>query len=182
MSSQNANAFERFEYESQTVTNDRMSEYIVRQTSAKYSFPTGGSDTEVLEIDTRNHFPLLQGYISEEIPKLLVDSCGPSEENTELKQKNLQQGSVTLSAVGECIRTACDILLGIYPWNTDHLFVITDSQFMSLISSDSKKESSFSEPELWDRNVQNNTENKRKNLKSDNNLFKHDSCLKQSLR
>ncbi|GFT71094.1 hypothetical protein NPIL_329791 [Nephila pilipes] len=182
MSSQYANAFERFEYESQTITNDRMSEYQVPQTSAKYSFPTVGSDTEVLEIDTKNHFPLLQAYNSEEIPKLLVESCDPIEENTELKQKNLQKGSVTLSVVGECIRTACDILLGIYPWNTDHLFVNTDSQFMSLISSDSKKESSFSEAELWDRNVQNNTENKCKKLKSDNNLFKHGSGLSKSLR
>ncbi|GFU14065.1 hypothetical protein NPIL_48821, partial [Nephila pilipes] len=176
-----ANAFENLEYEYQTMANDRLSEYQVHQTSPKYSPPIEDSYTEVLEIDTRNHFPILQSYIPAEIPNSIVKSCDSIVESCELKRENLHEGLVTLSAVGRCIRNACNCLLGMDPCNTDHLLENTDSQFIELISSDSKQQGSFSEVKLLDGNGENNSESKREKLESEKYQFKHDSSLSRAL-
>ncbi|GFT34626.1 hypothetical protein NPIL_88381, partial [Nephila pilipes] len=125
-----ANTLERSENEYQTMTNDRMSESQVYQTSPKYSSPIKDSDTEVVEIDTRKTFPLCQDYICEEIPNLPVKCCDSREESSELKLKNQHEGSVTLSDVGRCIRNATDSLLGMDYCDSDNLLEITNSQFM----------------------------------------------------
>ncbi|GFS44276.1 hypothetical protein NPIL_45901 [Nephila pilipes] len=117
-----ANALEKFESEYQTVASDRMSESQLYQTSPKYSSPIKDSDTEVVEIDTRNNFPLCQNYISQEIPNLPVKCCDSSEESAEFNQINLQEGLGTLSAVGRCIRNACDTLLEMILGGIDHVF------------------------------------------------------------
>ncbi|GFU25056.1 hypothetical protein NPIL_248941 [Nephila pilipes] len=177
-----ANTFEKFENEYQTMANDRMSEYQVHQTSPKYSSPIEDSDTKVLEIDKRNHFPLYQGYISEEIPNLLVKCCDSSEGSSELKRENLHEGLVTLSAVGRCIRIACDTLLGMDPCNTDHLLENTDSQFIDFISFDSKQQASFSEVEMLGGNMENKSEITSEKLESEKYQFKQDSSLSRSMR
>ncbi|GFS81436.1 hypothetical protein NPIL_617061, partial [Nephila pilipes] len=175
-----ANTLERFENEYQTMANDRMSEYQVHQTSPKYSSPIEDGDTEVFEIDTRNNFPLCQDYISEEIPNLPVKCTDSSERSAEFNQKNLQEGLVTLSAVGRCIRNACDSLLGMDPWDNDNLLETTNSQFKDLISSHSKQQASFSEAELMDANVENKSESKREKLESGENQFKQGSSHSRS--
>ncbi|GFS91455.1 hypothetical protein NPIL_275691 [Nephila pilipes] len=174
------NALERFENEIQTLANDRMSENQIHQTTQKYSLQTEDSDTEILDLDTRNCFSLCQGYIHEEIPNLLDKCCDPSEESPELNRKNQQEGSVTLSAVGRCIRTACDTLLGLDFCDNDHFLETTDSQFTGIISSNSIHLATFMEPELLDRNVKKKSESKRENLRSENNLCKQDSSLSPS--
>ncbi|GFT24370.1 hypothetical protein NPIL_641331, partial [Nephila pilipes] len=176
------NALERFENEIQALANDRLSEKQVHHTTQKYSLPTEDSEMEVLEIDTRNSFSLCNGNIHEEIPNLLVKCCDPSEESTEFKRKNLQEESVTLSAVGRCIRTACDTLLRMDYCDTDHFLETPDSQFLGTISSNSIQLASFMEPELLDRNVKKKSESKLENLKSENNLRKQDSSLSPSKR
>ncbi|GFS86263.1 hypothetical protein NPIL_77011, partial [Nephila pilipes] len=178
---QHANALERFENEYHTMANEEMSEYQVHQTSPKYSLPLEDSETEVLEIDKRNKFPISQGYISEEIPNLHVKCCDPREESSEHKRKNLQDGLVTLSTVGRCIRNACDSLLGIDSCNTDQLLENTDYQLMDLISFDSKQQASFSEVELLDVNVENKNEIKSEKLESEKYQLKHGSSLFHSL-
>ncbi|GFT25547.1 hypothetical protein NPIL_637841 [Nephila pilipes] len=176
------NALERLENENQTLANDRMSETQVHHTTQRYSLLTEDSDTEIIEIDTRNCFPLCQGYIHEEIPDLLVKCYDSSNESPELKRKNLQEESVTLSAVGRCIRTACDTLLGMDYCDTDHFLETHDSQFLGTISSNSIQLASFMEPELLDRNVKKKSESKRENLRSENNVCKQDSSLSPSKR
>ncbi|GFU32375.1 hypothetical protein NPIL_458641 [Nephila pilipes] len=89
---------------------------------------------------------------------------------------------ITLSAVRRFIRTACDILLGIDSCNTEYLSETIDFQCMGLISSNSKKEASFSESELLEKNVENYFESKREKLQSENNMFKHNSSQSCSLR
>ncbi|GFT12787.1 hypothetical protein NPIL_370621, partial [Nephila pilipes] len=108
----------------------------------------------------------------------VVSKIGRSKESTEFKRKNLQEESVTLSAVGRCIRTACDTLLGMDYCDTDHFLETTDSQFMGIISSINL--ASFMEPELLDGNVKKKSESKRENLRSENNLCKQDSSLSNS--
>ncbi|GFT81412.1 hypothetical protein NPIL_391671, partial [Nephila pilipes] len=176
------NALERLENENQTLANDRMSETQVLHTTQKYSLPTENSDTEVFDLDTRNCFSSCNRNIHEEIPNLLVKCCDPSEGSLEFKRKNLQAVSVTLSAVGRCIRTACDTLLGMDYCDTDHFLDTTDSQFMGTISSNSIHLASFMEPELLDRNVKKKSESKRENLKSENNLCEQDFSLSHSKR
>ncbi|GFT56261.1 hypothetical protein NPIL_282161, partial [Nephila pilipes] len=176
------NALERFENEIQALANDRMSENQVQLTTQKYSLPTEDSDAEVFDLDTRNCFSLFNGYIHEEIPNLLVKCYDTSEESTEIKRKNLQEESVTLSAVGRCIRTACDTLLGMDYCDTDHFLETTNSQFMGIISFNLIHLASFMEPELLDRNVKKKCESKREYLKSENNLCKQDSSLSPSKR
>ncbi|GFT93012.1 hypothetical protein NPIL_103241 [Nephila pilipes] len=176
-----ANAFEKFENEYQTIENYQMLEYQVHQTSPKYSSSIEDSETEVLEMDKRNKFPLSQGYISEEIPNLHVKCCDLREESSEHKRKNLQDGLVTLSTVGRCIRNACDSLLGMNPCNTDQLLENTDYQLMDLISFDSKQQASFSEVELLDVNVEDKNEITSEKLESEKYQLKHDSSLFHSL-
>ncbi|GFT85806.1 hypothetical protein NPIL_90391, partial [Nephila pilipes] len=142
--------------------------------------PTEDSVTEVFDLDTRNCFSLCNGNIHEKIPNLLVKCIDPSEESTEGKRRNLQEESVTLSAVGQCIRTACDTLLGMDFCESDHLLETTDSQFTGIILSNSIHLASFMEPELLDRNVKKKCESKRENLRSENNLCKQDSSLSNS--
>ncbi|GFU21341.1 hypothetical protein NPIL_341931 [Nephila pilipes] len=174
------NALERLENENQTLANDRMSETQVHHTTQRYSLLTEDSDTEIIEIDTRNCFPLCQGYIHEEIPDLLVKCYDSSNESPELKRKNLQEESVTLSAVGRCIRTACDTLLGMDYCDTDHVLKTTDSPFMGTISSNSIHLASFMEPDKMDSNVKKKSESKCENLRSENNVCKQDSSLSPS--
>ncbi|GFT14739.1 hypothetical protein NPIL_321521, partial [Nephila pilipes] len=172
---------EIFENEYHTMANDEMLEFQVYETSPKYSLPIENSDTEVLEIDKKNKFPLSQGYISEEISNLHVKCCDPREEISEHKRKNLQDGLVTLSAVGRCIRNACDSLLEMDTSNTDQLLENTDYQLMDLISFDSKQQASFSEVELLDVNVENKNEITTEKLESEKYQLKQDSSLFHSL-
>ncbi|GFT42383.1 hypothetical protein NPIL_219781, partial [Nephila pilipes] len=181
MSLRCATALERSENEYKTLENDRMSEYQVHQTSPKYSSPIEDIESEVLEIDKMNDFLLFQGSNSEEITNLPVKFCDFREESSELKRKNLHEESVTLSAVGRCIRNAIDCLLGIDPCNTDHLLKTSDSQFMDLISSDSKQQASFSEVEFLDGNRENKSEITSAKLESEKYQFKHDSSLSRLL-
>ncbi|GFS34391.1 hypothetical protein NPIL_343191, partial [Nephila pilipes] len=176
-----ANAFEKFENEYQSIENDRMLEYQVHQTSPKYSSPIEYSDTEVLEIDKMNDFLQFQVSNSEEITNLPVKCCDSREESSELNRKDLHEESVTLSAVGRSIRNAIDCLLGIDPWNTDHLLITTDSHFMDLISSDSKQQASISEVEFSDGNGENKSEITSEKLESEKYQFKHDSSLSRLL-
>ncbi|GFU10069.1 hypothetical protein NPIL_454441, partial [Nephila pilipes] len=177
-----ANAFEKFENEYQSMADDRMSEYQVHQLSLNYSSSIEDSETEVLEMDTRNDFPLSQGFISEEIPNLHVKGCDSSEESCDRKRENLHEELVTLSAVGRCIRNACDILIGMDPCNTDHLLITTNSPFMDLISSDSKQQASFSEIELLDGNGENKSEITSEKAESEKYQFKQDSSPSRALR
>ncbi|GFT19472.1 hypothetical protein NPIL_209481, partial [Nephila pilipes] len=146
-----ANAFIKFENEYQSIENDRMLEYQ------------------------------FQGSNSEEITNLPVKCYDSREESSELTRKNLHEESFTLSAVGRCIRNAIDCLLGMDPCNTDHLLITTDSQFMDLISSDSKQQASFSEVEFLDGNGENKSEITSKKLESEKYQFKHDSSLSRLL-
>ncbi|GFU09564.1 hypothetical protein NPIL_402291, partial [Nephila pilipes] len=175
------NAFEKFENEYQSIENDRMLEYQVHQTSPNYSSPKEHSDTEVIEIDKMNDSLQFQGSNFEEITNLPVKCCDSREESSELKRKNLHEESVTLSAVGRSIRNAIDCLLGIDPWNTDHLLITTDSHFMDLISSDSKQRASISEVEFLNRNGENKSEITSEKLESEKYQFKQDSSLSRLL-
>ncbi|GFU43721.1 hypothetical protein NPIL_573231 [Nephila pilipes] len=175
------NAFEKFEKEYQSMANYRMSEYQVYQTSPKYSSSIKDSEREVQEIDIRNDFPHFQGYITEEIPNSIVKCCDSNVESCELKQENLLERLVTLSAVGRCIRNACDSLLGMDPYNTDHLLENTSYQFMDFISFDSKGQASVSEVEFLDGNAENKSEITSEKLESEKYQFKHDSSLSRLL-
>ncbi|GFS80405.1 hypothetical protein NPIL_457701 [Nephila pilipes] len=158
--------------------------FLIEGTSniREYSLPTKDSDTEVLELDTRNKLPLCQGYIYEEIHNSNVKCCDPSEGNAEFNQRNLQKGLVTLSAVGRCIRNAIDSLLGMDPFDSDRVLETTDSQFMELTTFDSQKQVSFLKAEVLDGNIENKSESKRENLESEKTKFKQDSILSRSLR
>ncbi|GFU44148.1 hypothetical protein NPIL_277511 [Nephila pilipes] len=248
---------ERIENNFQTIANDRMLLYPSHYSGIGDSLPTKDSDTELFAFDISDSFLQYQSPYYAEQTNFNVNCCDSTVENAELQLKNVQEESVSLSSVGRCIRTACDILLGIDPCDNDNLLgsiysqlkgaistefnfstshedasllkanilygcedyqsenncenresenkllkyddipslsmrynfsetftedETTDSEFMSLISSDSKQQASFSGADQLDGNVQKNTEIKREKLETEKYQFKHDFRLSRSLR
>ncbi|GFT43192.1 hypothetical protein NPIL_311361 [Nephila pilipes] len=180
ISLRHTNAFERHETDFHVIANDRMLLHPSHHGASRDSLSTEKSDTELLSFDISDSFSQCQGSFYIEQTNFLVTSYDFREENTEVIENYLQNESVSLSAVGRCVRTSCEILLGMDSSNTDNLLGSFDSQFEYLNSSeftslDSEKEESFSEVELLDERGQNKSESKCENRASENNLIKHDS-------
>ncbi|GFY45785.1 hypothetical protein TNIN_33591 [Trichonephila inaurata madagascariensis] len=91
-----------------------------------------------------------------------------NEKNWELQQKRYQKDSNSISVVGRCIRTACDVLQGMDYEKKNNLSESIDSQHNDFIPSEfnvfhSKKETSSCKDILSDKNkADTHTHNKHK--------------------
>ncbi|GFT12791.1 hypothetical protein NPIL_370641 [Nephila pilipes] len=179
--------FERIENDFQTLTNEQMLLYPSHYSGFEDSVPTEDSAMELFAFDKHDSFSQCQGPYYTEQTNFLVNCCDSSVENAELQVKNVQEESVSLSSVGRCIRTACDILLGIDPCDNDNLLGTIHSQSKGVISSEFNFPPSHEEASLLKANMlygsgENRSKRKCENLESENKLFKQDSIPSLSMR
>ncbi|GFY77091.1 hypothetical protein TNIN_462321 [Trichonephila inaurata madagascariensis] len=108
-----------------------------------------------------------------------------NEENWELQQKRDQKDSNSISVVGRCIRTACDVLHGMDYENNDILSGSIDSQHNDIFPSEfnvfhSKKETSSCKDVLSDKNQAdtiNTSESKCEKVALSNKPLEHNSSV-----
>ncbi|GFY61519.1 hypothetical protein TNIN_70041 [Trichonephila inaurata madagascariensis] len=94
---------------------------------------------ETQEFDTSrfHNFFQYQNQSDGEQSKLHLKCSYSNEENRELQQKRDQKDSISISVVGRCIRTACDVLHGMDSENIDFHSETMDSQYKDIFPSES---------------------------------------------
>ncbi|GFY39368.1 hypothetical protein TNIN_300691 [Trichonephila inaurata madagascariensis] len=179
--------FESFQSGFQPIDNKAMLGYTSQNTSYIDNDTIEDNFSEPQEFDTsRCHsFFQYQNQSHGEQSKLHLKCSYSNEENRELQQKRDQEDSISISVVGRCIRTACDVLLGIDHENNGVFSETIDSHYKEIFQTEpnffySKEETLSRKDELLHKNEANRIdkqESKFENADSSNKQLEHDSSV-----
>ncbi|GFY55916.1 hypothetical protein TNIN_100641 [Trichonephila inaurata madagascariensis] len=148
------NEFESFQSGLQPIDDTAMLGYTSQNTSLRDSEPIEDHFMETQEFDTSRflNFYQPQNRSHGEQSNSHSECIYSNEEKWKLQQNRDQKDLISMSVVGRCIRTACDVLHGTDSENIDFHSETTDSQYKDIFQSESNLVYSHTIEETPNRN------------------------------